>query len=511
MASAGRQVPIQAQVTMELTGRMLLGTEIGAALAAIDPLHVDIIGLNCATGPGRDERAPPPPQPAQPRPDLLPAQRRAAERRRRRHALRPHRPRSFVDPPDPLRRRASACRSSAAAAAPPPSSSPGSSRPPAASTVAPRNPVHEPSATSIYSAVPLDQDTSFLAIGERTNANGSKKFREAMLDGDWDTCLQDGHRAGQGGRPHPRRVRRLRGPRRCRRHGGDRQPLRHTGERAADGRLHRGQRGRGRAAVDRRPAHPQLRQPRGRRRARHPARHVPVARPRVRRGRGVHLHRRGGPGPRPPTGSSGPPSASTTSPSSATASSRPTSSSTPWRSPSPPASRRAAATASRPSRASASSRRSCPGVHTTLGLSNVSFGLNPAARHVLNSVFLHECTQAGLDSAIVHASKILPLNRIPDEQRDVVHGPDLRPPRRRGRAVGRRPQLRPAHQAARHLRRREGRGRREGGPLRLDHRAPPQPAHHRRRPRRHRGRPRRGARRGPHPARHRQRRACSPA
>ena len=60
-----------------------------------------------------------------------------------------------------------------------------------------------------------------------------------------------------------------------------------------------------------------------------------------------------------------------------------------------------------------------PGSHTVLGLSNVSFGLKPAARHVLNSVFLHECTEAGLDSAIVHASKILPLNRIPEEQRDV--------------------------------------------------------------------------------------------
>ena len=60
-----------------------------------------------------------------------------------------------------------------------------------------------------------------------------------------------------------------------------------------------------------------------------------------------------------------------------------------------------------------------PGSHTVLGLSNVSFGLKPAARHVLNSVFLHECVEAGLDSAIVHASKILPLNRIPDEQRDV--------------------------------------------------------------------------------------------
>ncbi len=60
-----------------------------------------------------------------------------------------------------------------------------------------------------------------------------------------------------------------------------------------------------------------------------------------------------------------------------------------------------------------------PGVHTTLGLSNISFGLNPAARHVLNSVYLHEAAQAGLDSAIVHAARITPLARIPDEQKQV--------------------------------------------------------------------------------------------
>ena len=60
-----------------------------------------------------------------------------------------------------------------------------------------------------------------------------------------------------------------------------------------------------------------------------------------------------------------------------------------------------------------------PGVFTTLGVSNVSFGLKPAARHVLNSVFLHECTQAGLDSAIVHAARIMPLARIPEEQKEV--------------------------------------------------------------------------------------------
>jgi 5-methyltetrahydrofolate--homocysteine methyltransferase len=61
-------------------------------------------------------------------------------------------------------------------------------------------------------------------------------------------------------------------------------------------------------------------------------------------------------------------------------------------------------------------KRLYPEVQTTLGLSNVSFGLNPAARVVLNSVFLHECVEAGLDSAIVHAAKILPLSRIPEEQ-----------------------------------------------------------------------------------------------
>ncbi|HEY8790756.1 MAG TPA: methionine synthase [Actinopolymorphaceae bacterium] len=61
-----------------------------------------------------------------------------------------------------------------------------------------------------------------------------------------------------------------------------------------------------------------------------------------------------------------------------------------------------------------------PPVRTTLGLSNISFGLSPASRVVLNSVFLHECVQAGLDSAIVHTAKILPMNRIPDDQRQIA-------------------------------------------------------------------------------------------
>lgn len=57
-----------------------------------------------------------------------------------------------------------------------------------------------------------------------------------------------------------------------------------------------------------------------------------------------------------------------------------------------------------------------PDVQTTLGISNVSFGLNPAARVVLNSVFLAECVKVGLDSAIVHPSKITPISRIPEDQ-----------------------------------------------------------------------------------------------
>ena len=61
-----------------------------------------------------------------------------------------------------------------------------------------------------------------------------------------------------------------------------------------------------------------------------------------------------------------------------------------------------------------------PDVQTTLGVSNVSFGLNPASRIVLNSVFLHECVQAGLDSAIVHPSKITPMNRIDERAKEVA-------------------------------------------------------------------------------------------
>jgi len=66
-----------------------------------------------------------------------------------------------------------------------------------------------------------------------------------------------------------------------------------------------------------------------------------------------------------------------------------------------------------------------PGAYTILGVSNISFGLNPASRVVLNSVFLHDAVEAGLDAAIVNASKIEPLNRIGEQElkvaRDLIY------------------------------------------------------------------------------------------
>ena len=78
-------------------------------------------------------------------------------------------------------------------------------------------------------------------------------------------------------------------------------------------------------------------------------------------------------------------------------------------------------------------REQLPGVHVVLGVSNVSFGLSPAARIVLNSVFLHDCCQAGMDAAIVSPAKILPLAKISAEHQQVCR--DLIYDRRRFEGV----------------------------------------------------------------------------
>ena len=74
-------------------------------------------------------------------------------------------------------------------------------------------------------------------------------------------------------------------------------------------------------------------------------------------------------------------------------------------------------------------RSELPGVHVVLGVSNVSFGLSPAARIVLNSVFLHDCCDAGMDAAIVSPAKILPLAKISEDHQQICR--DLIQDRRR--------------------------------------------------------------------------------
>ena len=64
-------------------------------------------------------------------------------------------------------------------------------------------------------------------------------------------------------------------------------------------------------------------------------------------------------------------------------------------------------------------REELPEVHVLLGVSNVSFGLSPAARITLNSVFLHDCCEAGMDAAIVSPAKILPLIKVSEEHQKI--------------------------------------------------------------------------------------------
>ncbi|MEU0663278.1 methionine synthase [Streptomyces lavendulocolor] len=185
---AGLDLPLICSVTVETTGTMLLGSEIGAALTALEPLGIDMIGLNCATGPAemsehlrylaRHSRVPLSCMPNAGLPVLgkdgahypltAPELADAQEAFVREYGL------SLVGgccgtTPEHLRQVVERVRGL---------------------TPAERRPHPEPGAASLYQTVPFRQDTAYMAIGERTNANGSKKFREAMLEGRWDDCVE---------------------------------------------------------------------------------------------------------------------------------------------------------------------------------------------------------------------------------------------------------------------------------------------------------------------------------
>ncbi|MFD9465300.1 methionine synthase [Streptomyces sp. NPDC060027] len=188
MEATGVRVPLLVSMAFETTGTMLLGSEIGAALTALEPLGIDMIGLNCSTGPAemsehlryltRHSRIPLLCMPNAGLPVLtkdgahfpLDAEglADAQENFVRDYGL------SLVGgccgtTPEHLRQLVERVRG-----------------------VAPteRSPRPEPGAASLYQTVSFRQDTAYMAIGERTNANGSKKFREAMLEARWDDCVE---------------------------------------------------------------------------------------------------------------------------------------------------------------------------------------------------------------------------------------------------------------------------------------------------------------------------------
>jgi 5-methyltetrahydrofolate--homocysteine methyltransferase len=417
MAATGRAVPLQAQVTIETTGRMLVGSEIGAALTSLMAMKPDVLGLNCATGPREmtehirylAQNSPVPisvlPNAGLPTVvdgrthyDLTPAD--LAEHHARfitEHGVRVVGGCCGTTPAH-IAAVIEACRDLEPAA---------------------RSPRFEPAVASLYSPVPIVQDNSFLIIGERTNANGSKAFRESMLAADWDTCVRmAGDQIREGahvldvcvdyvGRDGTVDMDEVAG--RFATQASvplvidSTEPqvmemaLQHIGGRAIlnsanleDGELPGSRMDRvfslardyGAAVIC------LLIDERGQ------ARDVEWKLEVAHRLHQIASERYGL-------------SASDLIFDALTF---------PLSTGDDDLRRDALHTMEAIRRIKAE----LPGAFTVLGVSNVSFGLSPAARHVLNSVFLHECVEAGLDAAIVHAARIMPLNKIPDEHREVA-------------------------------------------------------------------------------------------
>jgi len=416
MADAGRRVPLQVQVTMESTGRMLIGSEIGAALVSLVAMKPDVLGINCATGPaemqehlrhlGQHSPLPISVMPNAGLPSIVDG--------RTHYDLTPEQLAQFQarhvteygvrvvggccgTTPEHLRQVVEAVRGLEPAV---------------------RAPVVEPSVSSIYTPVPIEQDLSFLIIGERTNANGSKAFRDAMLAADWDTCTKMANEQVREGAhvldvcvDYVGRDGALDMDELARRFAtqssvplvldSTETPVMEAGLQHIGGRpilnsanLEDGEEPGSRfdrvmslaseygAAVI-----CLLIDERGQ------ARDVEWKLQIAHRIHQLATERYG-----------------------LSASDLIFDALTFPLSTGDDALRRDAIYTIDAIRRI---KAEIPGTHTTLGVSNVSFGLSPASRHALNSVFLHEAVEAGLDSAIVHAGKIVPLNRLPDEQRQV--------------------------------------------------------------------------------------------
>ena len=190
MKITGNSLPLQVQITIEQTGRMLLGTETIAALTALEPLELDVIGLNCATGPaemGEHLRTlslgSPIPISCIPNAGLPKVENNATVYDFAPEDLAKYLARYVTELG--VNVIAGCC---------------GTTKEHIAAIIKTckdlkplkRTPEFEPSISSLYSSVPFNQDPSFLIIGERCNATGSKKFSQALEAGDLEVCLSIG-------------------------------------------------------------------------------------------------------------------------------------------------------------------------------------------------------------------------------------------------------------------------------------------------------------------------------
>ncbi|MFD8660268.1 methionine synthase [Streptomyces globisporus] len=413
MDSLGLQVPLICSLAFETTGVMLLGSEIGAALTALEPLGIDLIGLNCSTGPdemsehlrylARHSRTPLMCMPNAGLPVLT-----------KDGAHFPLGPEGLADSQEHFVRDYGLSLIGGCCGTTPAHLKAVVDR---ARELTPteRDPRPEPGAASLYQHIPFRQDTAYLAIGERTNANGSKKFREAMLEARWDDCVEmarDQIREGA----HMLDL--------CVDYVG-RDGVADMAELASRF-----------ATASTLPIVLDSTE-------------LPVLRAGLEKlgGRAVlnSVNFEDGDGPESRFAQVSALAAEhgaalialtideegqarTVEHKVAIAERLIEDLTTNW------GIRESdilidtltftICTGQEESRGDGIAtigairelKKRHPDVQTTLGLSNISFGLNPAARVVLNSVFLDECVKAGLDSAIVHASKILPIARLEEEQ-----------------------------------------------------------------------------------------------
>lgn len=183
-----RDIVLIAQVTVEATGTMLLGSEIGAALNALEPLNIDLIGLNCATGPAemsehlrvlaKNSSVGISVMPNAGLPQLAPN-----------GATYPLGPdelaeylNTFVDSYG-LTLVGGCCGTT-------PAHMEAVVKRIGTHKVVSRKISREIGASSLYQFVPFRQDLAYMAIGERANANGSRAFRDALLAQDWQSCIE---------------------------------------------------------------------------------------------------------------------------------------------------------------------------------------------------------------------------------------------------------------------------------------------------------------------------------